>query len=109
MMAKKELPRPGRVAEPVQVYLATPDRQRLERLTAQLGTTKSAVLREALQALEHQLTDKDQHPALRVIGVAGGRAGTADPYDIAREHDRYLADLEDQRATRPRRKAKRGK
>jgi hypothetical protein len=53
--------------------------------------------------------EKEQHPALRVIGVAGGQAETPDPYDIAREHDRYLADLEVERATRPRRKTKRSK
>jgi hypothetical protein len=36
------------------------------------------------------------HPALRVIGIAAD-SGDADPYDVAREHDRYLADLEDAR------------
>ena len=101
--------KPGRGAEPVQVYLARPDLQRLDRLTEQLGTTKSAVLREALHALEQQLTDVDRHPALRVIGIAGGAAGAPDPYDIAREHDRFLADLEDQRATRRARPAKRAR
>jgi Arc/MetJ-type ribon-helix-helix transcriptional regulator len=101
MKRRKPRPGPGRVSEPVQVYLARPDRQRLDRLTAQLGTTKSSVLREALQALEQQLTATDRHPALRVIGIAGGDPGAPDPYDIAREHDRYLADLEDERPSRP--------
>jgi hypothetical protein len=44
--------RPGRVAEPVQVYLEAPDRERLERLAAQLDATKSDVLRRGLEALE---------------------------------------------------------
>lgn len=44
----------GRVAEPVQVYLDRPDRERLERLAAQLDATKSDVLRRGLEALESQ-------------------------------------------------------
>ena len=40
------------MAEPVQVYLEQPDRERLERLTAQLAATKSDVLRRGLEALE---------------------------------------------------------
>jgi hypothetical protein len=44
--------RADRVAEPVQVYLAGPDRDRLERLAAQLRVTKSDVLRKGLEALE---------------------------------------------------------
>jgi hypothetical protein len=46
--------RSPRVAEPVQVYLEPPDRERLERLTDRLGTTKSDVLRRGLEALEAQ-------------------------------------------------------
>jgi hypothetical protein len=50
--------RPARVAEPVQVYLQPPDRERLERLTARLGTTKSDILRRGLEALEAQTTTR---------------------------------------------------
>lgn len=42
----------GRVSEPVQVYLAGPDLERLERLASRLGATKSDVLRRGLSALE---------------------------------------------------------
>lgn len=44
--------RVNRVAEPVQVYLEAPERERLTRLTTALGTTKSDVLRRGLAALE---------------------------------------------------------
>lgn len=47
--------RPGRVAEPVQVYLDEADRGRLERLAAALDATKSDVLRRGLEALESGL------------------------------------------------------
>ena len=40
------------MAEPVQVYLDRPDRERLERLATALDATKSDVLRRALAALE---------------------------------------------------------
>jgi len=46
--------KPKRVAEPVQVYLDPADRDRLERLAAQLEATKSDVLRRGLSALESQ-------------------------------------------------------
>lgn len=46
--------RPSSVAEPVQVYLQPADRERLDRLTDRLGTTKSDVLRRSLEALEAQ-------------------------------------------------------
>ncbi|MBA3342251.1 MAG: ribbon-helix-helix protein, CopG family [Gemmatimonadaceae bacterium] len=87
--------KPRRVAEPVQVYLDPPDRSRLERLAAQLGATKSDVLRRSLEALEQQLTDPAAHPAIRIIGIASAHARRRSPgYDVAREHDRFLADHE---------------
>lgn len=101
--------KPRRVAEPVQVYLDVPDRTRLERLAAQLDATKSDVLRRALEALEHQLTDPAEHPALRIIGIAAGHPRRRSPgYDVAREHDRFLAEPEvtSRKATR---KGKRGR
>lgn len=82
------------MAEPVQVYLAGADRERLQRLARQLGATKSDVLRQGLEALERQLADPAEHPALRLIGLAAGPPGRAPGYDVAREHDRFLAESE---------------
>lgn len=95
-MTKKSenAPKPKRVAEPVQVYLDATDRARLDRLTSHLAATKSDVLRQALEALELRVTDPAEHPALRIIGLAGTATRESDAYDIAREHDRYLADAE---------------
>jgi hypothetical protein len=91
-------PKPGRVKEPVQVYLSLTDRDRLDRLTKQLDASKSDVLREALGALERELADPEQHPALRIIGIAGDPSTwppKPDPgYDVALEHDRFLAETE---------------
>lgn len=77
------------------MYLEPPDRTRLERLTEQLEATKSDVLRRGLEALERQLLDPSTHPALRIIGIAGGAGKRPSPgYDVAREHDRFLAEGE---------------
>jgi hypothetical protein len=86
--------KPKRVAEPVQVYLDPEERARLARLTAELDTSKSDVLRRGLEALERQLGDPEAHPVLRIIGLAGAETSPPIGYDVAREHDRYLTDSE---------------
>lgn len=81
-----------RVSEPVQVYLRPSERDRLERLTAELDTTKSDVLRRGLEALEGQLSDPARHPAMEIIGIVS--MADDEEIDVAREHDRYLAATE---------------
>lgn len=84
-----------REAAPIQVYLATAEQMRLERLAEQLGTTKSAILRRGLLALEREVLDPDTHPALRLIGIAPAEMPDERAADAAREHDRVLADDEE--------------
>ena len=81
------------MAEPVQVYLAPADQDRLERLRETLATTKSDVLRRGLEALETQLSDPGRHPALSIIGLFRGAATVGAPPhpDVARDHDEFLA------------------
>ncbi len=86
-----------RVREPVQVYLDAFEQERLERLTEEMDTTKSDILRRGLEALERELFDPEHHPALQIIGIAGAEQGPECDFDVAREHDRYLAGLEDRR------------
>lgn len=83
------------VGEPVQVYLDPAERARLQRLAHQLDTTKSDVVRRGLEALERQVFDPQQHPALRLIGIADAARKRATPYDVAVEHDRALAESEE--------------
>lgn len=81
-----------RVAEPVQVYLRPAEKERLDRLTARLDTSKSDVLRRGLEALERQISDPESHPALSIIGIV---SVADDPeLDVARDHDKVLADCE---------------
>jgi hypothetical protein len=85
----------GKVREPVQVYLDPEDRDRLERLRDRLGSTKSAILRRGLEALEREVLDPAAHPALGLIGmVEGGTVGNVEP-DPARSHDTLLSDDEE--------------
>lgn len=83
---------PKRVSEtaPVQVYLDRQSRQRLERLAGSLDTTKSEVLRRGLLALERETSDPSSHPMLRLVGAVAADSGGLQ-YDVAREHDRFLA------------------
>ena len=88
---KKNQTKPAR--EPAQVYLDASEQDRLERLTQELDTTKSDVLRRGLEALEREVLDPDHHPALQIIGIADVDLDPDSDFDVAKEHDRYLADL----------------
>jgi hypothetical protein len=93
-MAKPHDHRRSRASEatPVQVFLGVTDRSRLDRLTEQLETSKSEVLRRSLVALEQHLLDPAAHPALRIIGLVDEDEGVErDVGDLAVHHDRYLA------------------
>jgi hypothetical protein len=69
----------GRVSEPVQVYLSKGDQERLARLTAALGSTKSDVLRQGLAALEAGLararTEGSRTPPLPTFKGKGLQPG----------------------------------
>ncbi len=92
MKYSNDKPPRRRVSEPVQVYLRPRERDRLERLTAKLDTTKSDVLRRGLEALESQLSDPGRHPSLDIIGIV---STTDHPgIDVARDHDEYFAATE---------------
>ena len=93
--------RPARVREPVQVYLGRDELDRLRRLTVELATTKSDVLRKGLEALERELTDPERHPALSIIGIAVRGPERHDSIDVAREHDDVLAEAEIDRWAEP--------
>ncbi len=84
-----------REAAPIQVYLDPAEHERLEHLAEQLATTKSAILRRGLIALQREMLDPGNHPALRLIGLVKRDEALADTSDAAREHDRLLADGEE--------------
>ncbi len=65
----------SRAPEPVQVYLAEPDLDRLERLAAHLGLSKSEVLRRGLAALDARGAAPDEGPSRIPIPVSTRRGG----------------------------------
>ncbi|MDH5643843.1 MAG: ribbon-helix-helix protein, CopG family [Gemmatimonadota bacterium] len=89
MVRKKQVSEPV----PVQVYLSSSEKARLDSLAEQLETSKSDILRKGIRAVERELTDPAAHPALRLIGLVP--EGKADAVDAAREHDRVLAEQEE--------------
>ena len=92
MKKKHDTKGAGRVAEPVQVYLGPEQTARLDWLVTRLQTTKSAVVRQALLALEREVRDPESHPALRLVGI--GRDLAAPPGGVAADHDRLLTEGE---------------
>jgi hypothetical protein len=90
-----------REAAPVQVYLVGDERDRLERLADQLDASKSDVVRRGLLALERELLSPSAHPALRLIGIADAEIGGVTPIEVARDHDREIADGEEASWNRP--------
>jgi predicted transcriptional regulator len=93
---------PKRVSEaaPVQVYLDRSSRDRLDRLAERLELTRSDVLRRGLVALEREASDPSLHPVLK-LAASGVTAGAAPAYDVAREHDRFLASVVEGSAQTP--------
>lgn len=79
-------------AAPVQVYLDRSSRDRLDRLAERLELTRSDVLRRGLMALEREASDPSLHPVLK-LAASGVQASGAPEYDVAREHDRFLASV----------------
>lgn len=88
-----------REAAPLQVYLDAAERARLERLADQLALTRSDVVRRGLEALEREVTDPEENPILRLIGMVSAERSD-DTRDAAREHDQVLADAEEASWTR---------
>lgn len=95
----------GREAAPIQVYLISDERERLERLAEQLDASKSDVVRRGLLALERELLSPTTHPALRLIGIAQDDGSERESLDVAREHDRVLAETEEASWTNPDKRA----
>jgi Arc/MetJ-type ribon-helix-helix transcriptional regulator len=97
--------------EPVQVYLDSQDRKRLERLQHNMGANKSEVLRRGLRALERELMDPEEHPVLRIIGMmdgvpAGGAPVAEDTPPAGPSHRRHSPP---EREPEPRRGSKKKK
>ena len=98
----KDLPRAGRVREPVQVYLDAADRDLLEQVATATGLARAEVLRRGLRSLAASaLSHSPEDESLGYLIGALGSDKSA-PSDLADAHDQYLAkaDEKDRRRSR---------
>ena len=80
-------PRPRRVREPVQVYLAPDDRDLLDRLAEESGLSRAEILRRGIRS--YAAAQAGPSPMLQFI--ADGAEGPW-PANVAGRHDGILAD-----------------
>jgi hypothetical protein len=90
---KKPRPRDSAVREPIQVYLATPDRKLLDRVAEKTGISRAEVLRRGIRrvAAEVLLNENPMLAFMDEMHAAKWPANT--PTDVARRHDHYLAEI----------------
>jgi hypothetical protein len=90
-MAGRHTPRA--VREPVQVYLAAPDRAILERAARASGLPRAEVLRRGLRRFAAELL-ADESPSLAFLESAASATPPKALRDVAARHDEYLANWE---------------
>jgi hypothetical protein len=86
-MPKRPPSTPGRVREPVQVYLEADDSSLLARLAAISGLSKAEVMRRGMRAFARE--QEVESPMLRFVADSG--AGDW-PAGVAADHDAVLAE-----------------
>lgn len=91
-MPKPPHKKPSDVREPVQVYLAQPDRTLLNLAAKKAGVSRAEVLRRGLRRIGADILS-DESPMLRLLDtMAAAPSPTGGPTDIAIRHDDYLAE-----------------
>ncbi len=83
--------RKGVVREPVQVYLAAPERKLLREAAAVAGVSGAEILRRGLRRMAGELL-VDRNPAMQLLAEMNSAAWAPDlPSDVGARHDEYLA------------------
>lgn len=93
----------GRVREPIQVYLSTAERERLDRVAAELGVSRSEVLRKGLERIAERERDAALADLIRRGWLHPPRYAPAplpDRKPIYGTVEEMLADLDETRADR---------
>jgi hypothetical protein len=85
---------PKRVKEPVQVYLDKSDRALLDRLAEEQGLSRAEVLRRGIRQLA---VDQARGPLHYLVGIIDDPSG---PTDMSVNHDKYLAEADDEEIAR---------
>jgi predicted DNA-binding protein len=74
-----------------QIYLDPELASSLDRLAAQRGTSRAAIIREAARRL---VNDANEAPFGSILDLAGIGRDKDGATDVAERHDEYLADAE---------------
>lgn len=93
-----------RVREPIQVYLSTAERERLDRVAKRMGVSRSEVLRRGLE----EVAERDKEEALADLVRRGLLKPASHSYTPIPDRERkpimsfedLMADLEESRADR---------
>ena len=81
---------PGRVREPIQVYLDASDRALLDSVAGQSSQSRAEVIRIAIRRLAEELP-RAERPGASLATLVGALDGARDvPRDLAARHDAYL-------------------
>lgn len=92
MPKKKQAKPPMMVREPVQVYLAQPDRSLLNLVAKKAGVSRAEVLRRGLRRIGADILN-DESPMMKLLDtMAAAPSPKGGPTDIATRHDEYLAE-----------------
>ena len=94
----------NRVREPIQVYLSTAERDRLERVARRMGVSRSEVLRRGLE----EIAQRDRTEAYAELVRRGILKSALHTYSPVPDHERnpiisfeeLMADLDEARADR---------
>lgn len=74
----------------IQVLLSRAQNEKLTYLAKRIGTSKSGLIRDAVDRLLKERVPEDSDPLLELIG----QAGEVGKMDISAHHDRYLVEKE---------------
>jgi hypothetical protein len=83
----KRTKRPGKVREPLQVYLDSDERRLLDRLARETGLSRAEILRRGLKSFAAERRGKS--PMLEFLE---SMRDAELPSDLAERHDDYLRD-----------------
>jgi len=94
----------ARVREPIQVYLSTAERERLDRVAERLGVSRSEVLRRGLEEVAEREKDEALADLVR-RGILKPARSTYTPIPDSERRpimtfDELMADLDEARADR---------
>ncbi|MEK7401567.1 MAG: hypothetical protein AABZ80_04305 [Gemmatimonadota bacterium] len=84
--------KPGKVSEPIQVYLTPADRAMLDRVAKAAGVSRAEVLRRGIRRMSTEAS-AGEHPALKLIREMNALDWGDGPNDMAQRHDEYLAEI----------------